>query len=844
MDTTQCNAVASHEKSCTLLKRLLRQPYRTSAAILPLERTTLNDLCASSSSAPLLLRAVLYGVTCGSLLFPATFAKAQDKNTTPTGITSPQLGQPSSSSKTGQDSSSASKPASAGEEAASSIKLKLGPLAPSVPPTNLPHDRPVIGVALGGGGALALSEVGVLRWFEEHHIPVDVIAGTSMGSIVSALYSTGHTPDQMEHVLNENSVTSVFRIQQAYTAQSFRRREDSRDVPNSITIGLKHGVSFRNALLTDTGLNELLDKEFLRYNDQLDFNDLPIPFRCAATDLNDAKSVTFARGSLQDAVRASASIPGVFRPFELNGHEFVDGAILKNLPTQDVKAMKADVVLAVSLPLAPVGNGDLDSILGVLQRAFSVGIESNENAQRGTANVVIMPNIDGFSGSDYLRATDLAKRGYEAAEANKDALLKYAITDEQWQAYMANRHARERGPVNNVLRVEVKASDKGAKHFVQKSFAPLVDQPINTDQVEKLLAQVRADGRYDADYTVGYDSSQPAYAQRPILLVTVSDKKTGPPFLDVGVNLAAQTGGVTRANLDTILLYQDLGGYGDELRAKIDVGFLTHFDTEYYRKIGESGFFVAPRLDVSRQPYYIYSGNTRLSERQLETAGGGADIGWGDGRSQEVRAGWQQHYTNWKVTTGQDNLPNYANNSQLARVQYIYDSQDRALVPLYGVRSISTFGYLYDTPGSVNAPMFTTQISFARTWNKKNVFLTNLEGGTLFNRNVAQPFRFTLGGPLRLAASAIDQYRGTDYFLITPGYLRRIHSLPAPLGSSLYLAGTYEYGQMRAPFTQTIKRQDVYFGVVAETPLGVISVAPAFGNAGERKLVFTIGKLF
>lgn len=803
----------------------------------------MNATCATPSyAAPSALRIFASGLAFGSLLFSSAVAHAQ--NAPPTSIVAPGLGQPSAAPKSGQDESSASKPASAGEEAASATKLKLGPLAPSVPPTNIPHDRPVIGVALGGGGALALSEVGVLRWFEEHHIPVDVIAGTSMGSIVSALYSTGHTPDQMEHVLNENSVTSVFRIQQAYTAQSFRRREDSRDVPNAITIGLKHGVSFRNALLTDTGLNELLDKEFLRYNDQLDFNDLPIPFRCAATDLNDAKSVTFSRGSLQDAVRASASIPGVFRPFELNGHEFVDGAILKNLPTQDVKAMKADVVLAVSLPLQPVGKGDLDSILGVLQRAFSVGIENNENFERGFANVVIMPNIDGFSGSDYLKATDLAKRGYEAAEANKDALLKYAISDEQWQAYMANRHAHERGPVNNVLRVEVKASDSGVKHFVQKNFAPLVDQPINTDKVEKLLAEVRADGRYDADYTVGYDSSQPAYAQRPILLVTVSDKKTGPPFLDVGVNLAAQTGGVTRANLDMILLYQDFGGYGSELRTKIDVGFLTHFDTEYYRKIGESGVFVAPRIDVSRQPYYIYSGNTRLSERQLETAGGGADIGWGDGRSQEVRVGWQQHYTNWQVTTGSDNLPNYSNDSQLARVQYIYDSQDRALVPLYGIRSVSTFGYLYDTPGSVNAPMFTTQISFARTWDKKNVFLANLEGGTLFDRNVAQPFRFTLGGPLRLAASAIDQYRGTDYFLVTPGYLRRIHSLPAPLGSSLYLGGTYEYGQMRAPFTQTIKRQDVYFGVVAETPLGVISVAPAFGNAGERKLVFTIGKLF
>ena len=226
---------------------------------------------------------------------PATPAQQQNNGQVPSTDSLGQKTAPAKDSKSGQDDNSASKPASAGEEAAGT-KLKLGPLDPSTAPTDLPKDRPVIGLALGGGGAVAMSEIGVLQWFEEHRIPVDVIAGTSMGSILAALYSTGHTPDQMRHIMTEDSVSSVFRIQQAYTAQSFRRREDSRDIPNSVTVGLKHGASFRNSLLSDTGLNELLDKEFLRYNDQTDFNNLPIPFRCQATDLNDAKTVTFARG--------------------------------------------------------------------------------------------------------------------------------------------------------------------------------------------------------------------------------------------------------------------------------------------------------------------------------------------------------------------------------------------------------------------------------------------------------------------------------------------------------------------------------------------------------------------
>jgi NTE family protein len=759
---------------------------------------------------------------------PQQAAKKAHANAAPQNSKTPKQNQPTN-------------PTATGEEAASTTRLALGPLDPSTPPADLPTNRPVIGLALGGGGAQAMSEIGVLQWFEDHHIPVDVIAGTSMGSIIGALYATGHTPDEMKHILTEDSVSSVFRIEQAYSTQNFRRREDSRDIPNGITVGLKHGVEFRNSLLTEAGLNELLEKEFLRYNDQTDFNRLPIPFRCQATDLNAAKTVTFARGSLRDAVLASASIPGVFRPFQLDGHEYVDGAILENLPTPDVKAMGANVVLAVSLKLSPVGKGDLNNILGVLQRAFAVGIEVNEEHDRKLANLVITPDVSGFSAASYLKVNELAARGYASAEANQAALLQYALPEAEWQQYLAQRNARMHGPPGNVLRVEVDAPNAAVKTAAERLFAPLVDQPVDTKRVDRLLSQLRSDGRYESDYTVGYDRNAPA---RPILLVTVKDKPTGPPFLEAGFNLQAQTGGVTRATINTILLDQDLGGYGSELRTYVDFGFFTRLQTEYYRKLDWAGFFVAPRANITRTPYYIYSGNTRLSERLAQFGGPGADVGWSDGRAQEVRAGWQLQNVRWYTTTGFDGMPNYRGNAQTARVQYIYDSRDRALVPHFGIRSETDLGYLYGTPGSPSAPQLTSQIAFSRTFENNNLLLMNMEGGTMLNRDVAQPFRFTLGGPLRLGASAIDQYRGTDYFLVTPGYLRRIKSLPAPLGNSLYLGGFYEAGQMRAPDTSTITQQDVFFGLVAETPLGVISLGPALGTHAERKLVFTIGKFF
>ncbi|WP_184218167.1 patatin-like phospholipase family protein [Granulicella aggregans] len=785
----------------------------------------------------------------------ASFACAQGQNA-PTPVTAQPTPSSASSaaSATGEKHDTPANPSSrqAGPAAqGGSTKAAAGGVssppstAAALPPVK-PVGRPSIGLALGGGGAPAMSEIGALEWFEEHHIPVDMIAGTSMGCMVGALYSSGKTIDDLKRVMDDGVFNSVFRFQSSFQSRSFRRREDSRDLPNALTIGLRHGVSFRNSLLTDQGLNAFLDRQFLRYSDQTDFNSMPIPLRCLATDLNDAKTVTFARGSLPDAVRASVSLPGIYRPFAMNGHEYVDGGVLENLPTQTIHTMKADVVLAVSLPLSPVGKGDLDSIVGVLQRSFSVAIEDSEARSRKLADVVMTPDISGFGAADYLKTIDLAKRGYAAAEAQKAALLKYTLPDDQWADYVAERQARRRGPAGTILRVRVKSPNKDLTRAVERSFQPLIGQPVNTTKIDGLLDEVRGDGRYDADYSVSYD---PASETQPSILVTVADKKMGPPFLLVGANVEAQTGGVTRATLEGILLDQDLGGYGSELRTHIKAGFLTELNSEYYRALPAFGtshsgrLFAAPRIDLLREPFYIYQNQRRIAERQLENGGGGVDIGWSNKGSREFRLGWEMAGIRWESVVGTDGRPDISGSMQRVRAQYIYDNEDRALVPQFGLHSVTRVGYLYNATESENAPEITTNNTYAHQVGK-NLFVMGGQAGTLFNRNVAEPFRFTLGGPLKLSASAIDEYRGTDYYLLQPSFLRRIATLPPPLGQSIYLGLSYEAGQMYAPHTPTITRQNVLFGIVAETPLGIVTLAPAIGDGGHRKFVFTLGRFF
>ncbi len=155
-------------------------------------------------------------------------------------------------------------------------------------PALTPMGRPSIGLVLEGGGALGLAHIGVLRWLEENHIPVDRLAGTSMGAFVGALYASGKSVDEIQTMALGNA--DVFTLQAPYSDVSFRRREDRKDLPQAITLDLNGGIGLRNAVLSDTGLNELLREQFNAYNNEyVSFDRLPIPFRCVATDLSQSR---------------------------------------------------------------------------------------------------------------------------------------------------------------------------------------------------------------------------------------------------------------------------------------------------------------------------------------------------------------------------------------------------------------------------------------------------------------------------------------------------------------------------------------------------------------------------
>lgn len=748
----------------------------------------------------------------------------------------------------------------------------LAAQTPASLPAVAPAGRPAIGLALEGGGALGLAHIGVIEWMEEHHIPVDRLAGTSMGSLVGASYASGMSPDEMRAVATGNAFQAVFTLQSPYTDLNFRRRQDRREMPQSLSVGLRHGVQLRNALLAGRGVNNFLATMLADENSaQLDFDQLPIPFRCVATDLNSLAPVVFSHGPLPSAVRASISIPGVFPPVEgEDGHMLVDGGIVDNLPADVVRRdLHADVVIAIHIEDSPLASGDTSSIVGVLNRAFSAGIALNVANSLHSADLVVDIPVGSFTGTDYDKGNQLIRAGYLAAEARRADLLRYALDGQSWAAYTASRASRRRPHPGLLQIVRVEGGDTSAQASVRADLRPLAGKPIQPAPTSNALKPIMSAGGYEASYqsfhdeqaapktvdSLSYTSQTASNTENALsnnrlsapdngLLVHLHPSPLGPPFLLIGPELMATTSNPIRSLLNFRVVDQNLGGFGSELRGTARVGTSSSFSLEYYKLLSPKGYFLQPLGAASREPVYIWQNQKRQAEHTLQKLSSGIEAGRTLSNSAQISALWSAQNTRWSLVDGSGGGPFLHGSSQTGQLRFTVDHTQSGAVSPSGWRASAAAGALYHAQQSPNAPL--AQISFGRSLSmgEKNILGMSADVDSYFRTHVAEPYRFTLGGPMRLSASSIDEFRATDDYLARAGYMRRLAALPTGLGQGLYGTVGYEAGEFWSPEQRATLRQDGLVGLVGNTPLGLITLGVSVGDAGHRKVFLTLGRWF
>ena len=709
--------------------------------------------------------------------------------------------------------------------------------------TAKPEHRPTIGLVLEGGGALGLAHVGVLRWFGEHHIPVDYVAGTSMGGLVGGLYSTGRSATEMLEFVKTIDWNRALSDQTPYRALSFRRKEDKRAYPTNIELGLKDGLSFPSGFNSGHQVGLILDRIALPYSDLKSFDDLPTPFRCVATDLVSGKSIVFDRGSLADALRATMSLPGIFSPVRRDDEVLVDGGLLKNLPVDVARAMGADIVIAVHLEVKPLNPNQPLSAFGVLGQSVSVVIAANELATMQKADVLIPVHTEAFTSTDYAAADKLIQLGYDGAQERANVLERFSVSDQEWNAYVEKR--KERTPPTPVPQfIEVTGPPAVISEGISKSLADDIGKPVDTKGLNRELTDVTGLGRFSrAGYQLVRRGDQEG------LLIHADEKDYAPPLLLPIFLIDGSDYNNVQFSVGARITLLDVGGFGSEWRNDIIAGSEYVLDSEYYHPLNwKSHLFVAPRGFANSLPFNIYLDNNRIAEYRERNAGGGLDFGIAIDRFSELRFGYQVGQVALKRDIGTPDLQNGSGRQGFSRLQYINDHLDNPTVPRqgyyvkYGLRF-----YDANLGATENFPMTQLQTQFfQRISNPGSVFLL-ASGGTTFGREGTGLPPFSLGGPRQLAAYGINELLTNQYFLFQAGYLHRLKQFSPLLGGNMSVFGMYEvadaYHPPLSPSAPSLP-QDFNGGIVIQTPLGPIVFGGAVGNGGHHKFYFQMGRYF
>jgi NTE family protein len=715
----------------------------------------------------------------------------------------------------------------------------------SAAPGSTPVHRPRIGLALSGGGALGLAEIGVIQWMEENHIPVDRIAGTSMGSIIAAMYATGMSPADMQKFAEKIDWDEAFLPEPLYSQLSFRRKEDRRNFLINARLGLKHGLGGPNGYNSGQGVGLLLDRIAFPESDGASFDDLPIPFRCVATDMLSGEGVVLDDVPLAQAVRASMAIPGVFTPVELNGRVLADGGMVQNIPVETVLAMDADAVIAVELHLPPGNRTQLETLTGVLNRAVDVMVTQNERRSLLLAKAKVSVDMTGFTGTDYSRVNELIALGYKSAASQSSALLPYAIQDpEEWKKYLAARAARKHPQPEKIETVEVTGADSDTDSRIQHQLSKELRGPLDLTKLETQLTRLAGEGQFDR---LGYEG----FTQNgvPALRVTTHDKSYGPPFVDLAVNVDGSGVAAFDFSAGARVTFMDIAHHGGEWRNDLLFGSSNLGATEFYQPIGESRFFVSPYAFASKFARNSFTGLTRVAVFGDERAGGGFDLGYNSGRRSEVRVGYEIFDGKLSPLIGAAGLPIVNGSTGEFRARYVWDGQDGPSVPASGTRAVVTLSRVLQSPGLAHpiGQLDAQTSSFLRVGPKTSLFFA-VSGGTTF-RGSAGPFQvFALGGPFRLGAYLPQEFLGNHYAYSSLGFRRELYRLPTLIGGKIYWGGWYEAGTAFGTATldpgPVVVRGTFNLGVIADTIVGPIALAGSVSPTGQSRINFSVGRLF
>ncbi|MGP8033284.1 MAG: patatin-like phospholipase family protein [Steroidobacteraceae bacterium] len=717
-----------------------------------------------------------------------------------------------------------------------------------------PASRPRIGLVLSGGGARGAAHVGVLKVLEDMHVPVDAIAGTSMGAVVGGLYASGLSAREIEKIMTSLNWQDAFHDRPPREELTLRRKQEDESFLVKFPLGVRgHKIALPKGLIEGQRLSQTLRQLTLPVARITNFDDLPTPFRAVATDLESGEPVVLGSGDLTSAMRASMSAPGIFAPVERQGRVLVDGGIADNVPVDIARAMGVDIVIVVDVgsPLLP--RGKLTDVTAISNQMLAILLRRNAEAQLATLSprdVLIEPPLGDASSFDFGAVARVIGVGEAAARGAAAQLAPLAVSEVRMQAYEARRDALRRPPPV-IQFVQAEGGSEEYSQALNRLFRDLTGKPLDPDAVARRVTALYGQGGLDTlDYRVVGEES------RYGLALDARPSSMGPNYLRFGFSLQDDFEGNATYDAAVRFVMSDITRNAGEWATDLQVGTTSLISTELFLPLAEfSGWFVMPHISDGARDIFVLNGQSLEAEYRVHTFDYGADFGYQFGNWGEARVGVQREQGHYVLDIGDPNDPSLPEqsftpfNMRNYFARFTYDRLDDVNFPHSGQQLTLQWS------GNRNATglgQYSDQVtaSYLGAYSLgRDTFSFSAAGGTTLQANITDlNLQFPLGGFLNLSGLRAQSLLGPNFGIARLLYYRQIgrggpgyFDVPTYIGMSLE-AGNVWQTRSDASFANTQKDASIFLGM--DTLLGPLYIATGFDQHGNEAFYLFLGRTF
>lgn len=716
-------------------------------------------------------------------------------------------------------------------------------------PAELNRER--IGLVLGGGSARGLAHIGVIKALEALRVPVDAIAGSSMGSVVGALYAAGYSGAELENFAVEQDWTAVFDDSTVRERATFRRKTDDVGFLADGYLSFGGGkLVFPDGIVQGQSLWLTLSTLLVDSRAVNHFDELPIPFRSVAMDLSTGKAVVLEKGDLAAATLASMALPGLIPPVEIDGQRLIDGGFIDNLPVSMARDMGSDRVLVVSVGSDALPVDSIKGFGGVLRQTQKLLTGPSVIAQLASLrdnDVLIEPVLDEYGFASFADAAAMIERGEEAVQALRNRLIPLALDEQAWQAHIDAR-ARIKAARPMVRSVGLEQDSNLSDELVLDFLDIEVGAPLDPIALSADIEDLYATGLFER---IGYDVD-------PGGELTLRARAYGSQlsFYRFGLALDSDLNADTRFALGMSYTRPQVNRRGGEYRGKLTIGDVTRVVNEFYQPFGKrQRYFVEPSLLLARgnSPFFddgdVPVGAEREGLVRLGLDGGVLFDRWG-----ELRFGLRYGASDIEsiriadVATdplSSNNLPSERDTS--AFVQFTIDTLDELSWPHVGVLA-SALHTEHVTVASGDLEYSETELQILKPITRGATTLTlqaaasSTEGPDSDTRVSAR-----LGGFLQLSGFAEDALSGRHSLLFSGTLYRRINPRSILFDLPIYMGGSLEAGDVFQ------ERRDLSLNGLAmagsafvglDSPIGPVYLGYGRNDQGTDRFYFSIGTFF